>query len=228
LISGSYINKGFGLKKSMLIRLMIVPMAFTLMNCSGMKFSKGGSTGSSSSSSTDGSDPDGGLGSGGDGTNPDGTSSTGGTGTNTGGSSTGTVPITGGTGGTGTTTTTIVYPKAYYESPICVRDFNYSFNPCPITFKLKQAMIYDTDFDWHTNDTAYQNLVPPVGKIIANPNVDYYSTGGHIHFPAGQTSVTVYVNNRSPYPQQILIYFIMSSCKYKSAAVPGDCFVMFQ
>lgn len=220
-----------------LAQLLVVASSLSLLNCAGVNFgSASGSTGSAIQSSTGDGGTGGsvtGTGTGGGTDNSSGGSVTGsGTGggtSGTGGGTGGTGGGTGGTGGGGGGGTSLVYPKAYYTAPDCVRDLSNISKPtpCEITFHLTKAMDYDTDFNWRTNDTAWSTEIPPTGYVVGKPNYHYIPTGGSVHIPAGQTAFKVIVQNISPDPTKLIIYFKMSSCQYNAKAYPGDCFEMF-
>lgn len=202
-----------------LLRFSLLAVSLlAIVNCSDVNFSDEASSGSN-----------GGLGSPDGGTVKHGDDSVGGGisqgqvpggagtgGTAAGGSGGTTVPgtVTGGTSttatGTGSTAAAIL-PKVQFIGPPCQRLSN-----CEIEFRLDKPYAQQTEFNWRTDDQgkicAQSPALPP--EVCAVANYHYVPNYGRVVFPAGVTSVKVFVKNINPENVAIRIDVLMTQCQY--------------
>lgn len=192
------------MKNGVKLSLLLVSL-FSVVNCSNVKFTNGsGDMGSLSTKNPNdgsvggginqGSDPNTAVGGPGSVTPPG--STTGGTSNN----------------GTGTgNTASYLLPKVQFIGPPCERLSN-----CEIEFRLDKAYAQQTEFNWRTDDQGtICGLQPPAAPLIcARANYHYVPNYGRVVFPAGVTSVKVYVKNINPDNVAIRIDVLMSQCQY--------------
>ena len=100
-------------------------------------------------------------------------------------------------------------PVASIIAQPCTLDTN-----CLVEFVLSAPVQYDFSFDWKTNDSAYGTPAPAGDPPYGEAGVDYVSTSGRADFPAGTTTVKVYVKNINPGINAISIGIEMESCSY--------------
>ena len=121
------------------------------------------------------------------------------------------------TGGTPTPTTgigntpAVILPKVQFIGPPCQR-----LSQCEIEFRLDKAYADNTEFNWRTDDqgTVCSTEPPIAPEICGRPNIEYKPNFGRVVFPAGETSVKVYVQNINSANVPVRIDVIMSQCQY--------------
>jgi len=115
-----------------------------------------------------------------------------------------------------------VIPRVIFMGPPCVRGTN-----CLVIFELDQPYAQAVDYDWVTNDTAFQTFPQPAPDVlIGRPNYHYVPTGGHITFAPGTVRKEVYVQNINPDNVKIQIWLKMRNCMYGGA--PLNCTAIFR
>lgn len=213
--------------RGMLIRFQVLAaIAAIASGCSGVKFNTSNGSGGAGSVSSAPSTSGGGAASGSV-TQPGSSGSS------------GSVTQPGGTTGSGGASGTVVgagnappgnmpvneLPKVQFIGPPCQR-----LSECAVTFQLDKAYPSQTEFDWKTNDTLYgsppQAGLPPWGKPGQPGDItaQYVPTSGHAVFPAGVTSITVYVQNINQQDTAISIGVLMSNCMYASLSYSCQSF----
>lgn len=200
--------------KSLLKTALMFVSLTSIINCSNVSFStKSNTLGSLSSANPSDGSVGGGINQGSD---SSGAVTGGGSGSGSTGNGGPTAPgsTTGGTSNTGTgtgSTAAYLLPKVKFIGPPCERLSN-----CEIEFRLDKAYSEQTEFNWRTDDQGtICSLQPPTAPLIcARANYHYVPNYGRVVFPAGTTSVKVFVKNINPDNVSIRIDVLMSQCQY--------------
>ena len=106
-----------------------------------------------------------------------------------------------------------IQPKLIFTSPPCQRGTLCNFN-----LQLDKAYAVAVDFDWHTDDNAYQT---PHTPVYGTPNVHYTPNGGHVRFEPGETMKSAQVQNINTQNIDIVIFIKISNCQTGGGPVGG-------